>query len=69
LLATEGRIVISHPMGAGFVKRLNETEPEIVPHLLPSREILNDWAATFALTPELFRNQSDLYTAVLKRPD
>lgn len=35
LLADGGRLVISHPMGRAFVRRLRRHNPKLVPHLLP----------------------------------
>lgn len=67
-LAPGGRIVISHPMGNRFVEALHASEPEIVPHPLPERETLASWALSFALALELFRNDQDLYIAILRRP-
>lgn len=66
LLASGGRIVISHPMGAGFVAQLHRAEPEIVPHLLPEAGQLLDWATLFSLVLETFVDEEALYIAVLK---
>src|SRR4030095_1799395 len=43
LLAPQGKIVISHPLGARFVAQLHAGEPELVPHLLPDRAQLLEW--------------------------
>ncbi len=62
-----GRIVISHPMGSGFVAALHKSEPEIVPHLLPAEDKLSEWARDFRLQLETFRDEPDLYLAILRK--
>ncbi len=69
VLAPGGRIVISHPMGGRFVKALSASEPELVPHLLPDRQLLESWSVNHCLTVACFDNASALYVAILKKPD
>ena len=38
LLRSGGRVVISHPMGRDFACRLHESDPLMVPHLLPDEQ-------------------------------
>lgn len=66
LLARNGRIVISHPLGAGFAAGLRKNEPEIVPHLFPLPEKLELWAKELNLRVEQLVDDSDFYLAVLK---
>ena len=40
LLKPGGRLLISHPLGASFVRELRASDPSVVPHELPSRESL-----------------------------
>eukprot|EP00965_Chrysotila_dentata_P177487 5862728-Pleurochrysis_carterae.AAC.1 len=40
LLLPNGRVLISHPLGRGFVDELRASDPQTVPHSLPSREQL-----------------------------
>ncbi len=64
LLAPGGRMVISHPLGAGFVAGLHACEPEIVPHLLPGQERLLAWCRDYSLTLDRFLDEPELYLAV-----
>ena len=41
LLRQGGKLYITHPLGAAFVKQLHESSPETVPHLLPAS--VDDW--------------------------
>jgi ubiquinone/menaquinone biosynthesis C-methylase UbiE len=67
LLGREGQIVISHPLGAGFVDYLHRQEPEIVPHRLPSSDTLDSFCKKFTLTLSRFEDREDLYLAILNR--
>jgi len=67
LLAPAGRIIISHPLGSQFVASLHAQEPEIVPFLLPDRELLSQWCAATGLELAKYRDEPLLYLAVLKR--
>ena len=66
LLTKGGRIVLSHPMGASFVEKLHDNEPEIVPHLLPPEPLLESWAGQLGFTLELFEDKPLLYLAILR---
>lgn len=67
LLSQSGIIIISHPMGAKFVVSLHNQEPELVPHLLPNKEVLQSWSKKFDLILTSFVDEPQLYTAILKR--
>ncbi|HEY9871532.1 MAG TPA: class I SAM-dependent methyltransferase [Candidatus Obscuribacterales bacterium] len=67
LLSSDGRLLISHPMGARFVAQLRAAEPEIVPHCLPGRQALLEWATGLGLILDAFVEEADLYIAVLRR--
>lgn len=69
LLAEGGRIVISHPMGSGFVDKLHRSEPHIVPHQLPTTAKLKRWCQLFDLRMSHFEDKEELYLVVLKRKD
>lgn len=62
-----GRIVIGHPMGARFVAALHKGEPEIVPHLLPDKEQIENFCEALHLVPGRFVDESELYIAVLQK--
>lgn len=65
LLNPLGKIIISHPMGAKFVRALHNQEPELVPHLLPDRKTLDSWCSKFHLKLANFIDEPQLYTAML----
>ncbi|MGD9681970.1 MAG: class I SAM-dependent methyltransferase [Candidatus Obscuribacterales bacterium] len=60
-----GTIVISHPLGAGFVDSLHQSEPEIVPHLLPSLEAYQGWAETVGYEIDHYDDRPGFYLARL----
>ncbi|MBK9143768.1 MAG: class I SAM-dependent methyltransferase [Candidatus Melainabacteria bacterium] len=60
-----GTIVISHPLGAGFVDSLHRSEPEIVPHLLPDLEDYQSWAETVGYRIDHFDDRPGFYLARL----
>lgn len=66
LLRERGSIVISHPMGAGFVRELQALEKNLIPHLLPDRALLEDWCKRNDLRIETFIDEPNLYIAVLR---
>ena len=67
LLKPQGVIVISHPLGASFVKELHENEPDIVPHLLPNKETLSTWASELGIQLKSFVDDVNFYAACLQR--
>ena len=69
LLAPNGRIVISHPLGNRFVKSLHTNEPHIVPHLLPDKAQLESWSELLTFEVEHFENRDDFYLAILRNAD
>ncbi len=66
-LSSEGKIIISHPLGAKFVRALHNAEPRIVPHLLPEKQELQELICELPLNIVQFRHEADLYLAVLER--
>jgi SAM-dependent methyltransferase len=64
LLRSSGAIVISHPLGREFVQALNLNEPEIVPHLLPTQDMLAAWLHDLGLATERFTDEGDFYLAI-----
>lgn len=67
LLNRDGKIVISHP-AAQYVENLHVSDPEIVPHLLPSKEECDAWASELALNVVHYESTANLYLAILQRP-
>lgn len=68
LLNENGRIAITQPMGNSFVKQLQEAEPELVLTLLPDSEKLAYFADMLKMSILHFRDESNLYVAVLEKP-
>lgn len=64
-LTAGGCIVISQPVGRGFVEHLHEYEPQLVPHHMPTGDELNAWCTEFNLHRREFRDEGKLYLAVL----
>jgi len=62
-----GRLVISHPMGRGFVRRLKEEHPEMVASELPEQPQMEAMLGEAGFHLEVFRDQRDLYLAVAKK--
>ena len=56
--------MISHPLGREFVQALNLNEPEIVPHLLPTQDMLAAWLHDLGLATERFTDEGDFYLAI-----
>lgn len=70
LLNQNGRIVISHPMGAAFAEKLAAEDPKMVPHPLPSKDSVPELIRNLPLRVHTFRDEKDLYLCVLnKRED
>jgi SAM-dependent methyltransferase len=67
MLKVGGRVVISHPMGAGFVKELQEQDQRLIAHLLPDSELLQQWCKACELVLDTFIDEPQLYIAVLRR--
>jgi SAM-dependent methyltransferase len=66
LLKKGGRLVVSHPMGRGFVQRLHESNPAMVPHLLPDRQAWQCFSwRSWRMTLEYYCDESELYIARL----
>ncbi len=65
-LARNGRVVISHPMGATFVEELRRSDPRMVPHALPTETRLADLIEDLPLELERFHDEEQLYLCVLR---
>lgn len=65
LLRSGGSIIISHPLGKRFVKALHDSDPEIVPYLLPEKEALDAWAKELNIKLVKFVDEPDFYLASL----
>ena len=68
LLAPKGRIVISHPLGSGFVAALHAGQPDVVPNVLPKRGELERYARSNELRIDRFEDEHDYYLAILEAP-
>ena len=66
-LTVNGRIIISHPMGASFQARLKRENSRLVPHLLPNRKRLNELVGGLALQIHHFYDEDQLYLCCLKQ--
>lgn len=66
LLCEGGLIIISHPMGAGFVRQLAQQDPVLVPHTLPSDTELASLIKGLLLDIRQFNDVPDLYLCVLQ---
>lgn len=66
LLLDGGRIVISHPMGAGFVRQLAQQDSALVSHTLPSSEELAELIKGLPLNVIRFDDQQELYLCMLE---
>lgn len=67
LLAPEGKIVISHPLGNKFVDSLHRNDSHIVPHLLPDYELVASWRDKLGFEVEHFEDRGDFYLVILVR--
>jgi len=65
LLRSGGSIIISHPLGKRFVKALHDSDPEIVPHFLSERDLLNIWSKELNMQLAEFIDEPDFYLARL----
>ncbi len=65
LLRQNGRIIISHPMGAAFAQKLAAEDPKMVPHPHPSQDRIEELIRNLPLEVQTFRDEKDLYLCVL----
>lgn len=65
-LAAGGRIIISHPMGAGYVDELRQADRMRVPHVLPKRADLLELTQQLPVRLLTYESSGRLYLAVLK---
>lgn len=66
MLLPGGKIVVSHAVPQ-IVSSLHESEPEIVPHLLPTQEEVLDWSGAHCLSVVHFQSTASLYLAIFER--
>jgi riboflavin kinase len=66
-LTATGRIVISHPLGAAFVDRINRENPCMVPNRLPRGEALAELIDGLPLEVARLEEEEELYLCVLRR--
>lgn len=64
LLTGGGQVVISHPMGRSWHRRLRERYPDMVLRDLPDRAAAEYLLATAGLRPRLFVDEPDLYLLI-----
>lgn len=64
-LTPDGRMIISHPLGAGFAKKLAAEDPKMVPHSLPGKRRIAELIRDLPLKVQVFRDEQDLYLCVL----
>ncbi len=64
-LTDNGCVVISQPVGRGFVDQLHEYEPQLVPHHMPTRAELDSWCDEFKLHLRQYRDEGKFYLAIL----
>lgn len=57
---------ISHPMGRAWHRELRSQSPDLIPHELPSRSELDTLLWDLPLEVVEFRDEADLYLAVLR---
>ncbi len=67
LLSGKGQIVISHPLGFGFVDSLHRNEPHIVPHRLPGEAELEALCAETNLFVEFAEIEKSFYLVRLRK--
>ncbi|MBX9667589.1 MAG: class I SAM-dependent methyltransferase [Candidatus Obscuribacterales bacterium] len=67
LLAGEGRVIISHPLGVEFQESLHLNEPDIVPHRLPGDRTLSEWCSQLNLSIVHSDIRNEFYLVNLKK--
>ncbi|GMH41837.1 hypothetical protein BSKO_09747 [Bryopsis sp. KO-2023] len=68
MLRPGGKIVISHPLGRNWQSALHAKYPKMVPHALPDREGMETMIRGLPLEVHEWKDESDLYVAVLEVP-
>ena len=69
LLSPGGRLVISHPMGSDFVRRLKAGSPQYHLKELPDRSFLNQLLEGAGIAITHFVDETDLYLAICTKTD
>jgi riboflavin kinase len=67
LMSDKGQIVISHPLGYGFVDSLHRNEPHIVPHRLPGEAELEILCAETNLMVAYAEIEKNFYLVRLRK--
>lgn len=66
-LTTQGRVIISHPMGASFQAQLARENPRLVPHTLPDKNRLTGLISGSSLRVHQLIDQEQLFLCCLKQ--
>lgn len=61
-----GYILLSHPLGREWHKQLHKRSPDVVPHELPSKDVLQQLIHGLPLRLVDSRDEPQLYAAVLQ---
>ena len=69
LLKDMGCLILSHPMGASFTRKLHDDDPLLVPYPLPDKVELWGMIEELPLAITEFTDEAELYIAVLSRRD
>ncbi|MFQ5880242.1 MAG: class I SAM-dependent methyltransferase [Dehalococcoidia bacterium] len=69
LLGSGGRLIISHPMGRGFVAELRRKDPELVRRELPTRDQAEELLRRHGLRLVKFRDEEEFYLAVATKAE
>lgn len=67
LLDTGGCVVLSHPMGSGFVRQLKQQDPKLIPNSYPDKQQAKDLIAGLPFMIQQFRDDPLLYICVLEK--
>lgn len=65
-LTSNGRIIISHPMGAAFAEQLRIKDPKMVRHPLPNEKRAAELIRDLPLRVQCYRDEERLYLCVLR---
>ena len=69
LLETGGRLVISHPLGSDFVRRLKTGSPQYHLKELPDEALLKQLVEGTGLAVTHFTDEADIYLAICTKTD
>lgn len=69
VVRTNGKIIISHPLGNAFVEKLKAQDPKLVLQRLPERADLEIWCRDLELELVEFTDEPEFYLAILQARD